>query len=173
MPRTSRKNDPRPHAVYRCFTKEDVLLYVGSSVDPDYRWAALSTSRWTQFHARRADEWHPNGAAAVKAEMNAIQCESPVFNVHGNIRSATQLGAAPTLRWLRRPDMDPVPCVYHGGMWMIGEGDIEGQGRIYRGRLNDVVDEVRAAMDAYRAERGLPEPMGQAFSRRYYDEAAR
>ncbi len=70
-------------AVYRHYSAEGILLYVGVSVNPHAR---------TSQHRRSADwfgqvseiklDWHKDRKSAEKAEVAAIVSESPVFNAN-------------------------------------------------------------------------------------------
>jgi predicted GIY-YIG superfamily endonuclease len=73
----------RPAAVYRLFTEDGTLLYIGSAYDPDHRCASHRKKVWWPQVARRTEEWHPSRGAAYSAEMAAIASEGAVHNEMG------------------------------------------------------------------------------------------
>ncbi|GAA2107904.1 hypothetical protein [Streptomyces synnematoformans] len=79
MPRV----DPtKPTALYRLFTSGDVLLYVGITVEPKVRLRVHSREKtWWHEVVRHEIEWHPDRAAAERAETDAIVTEKPRYNV--------------------------------------------------------------------------------------------
>jgi predicted GIY-YIG superfamily endonuclease len=76
--------EPERTALYRYFDASDDLLYIGISADPDARWKVHkwgpNRRRWIPQVARRTVEWHESRIAALKAEEQAIQAESPRHN---------------------------------------------------------------------------------------------
>ncbi len=73
---------PEPTALYRMFDKQERLLYIGISKNPDGRWKAHRDNRepWVGQVASRTVEWHDSRALALKAEAEAISAERPRFN---------------------------------------------------------------------------------------------
>jgi len=69
-------------AVYRCFDEDGVLLYVGSSVNPQKRWYNHRCAKytWPQRCATRTIEWFDSTADAGVAEARAIEQEEPLYN---------------------------------------------------------------------------------------------
>lgn len=77
------------HAVYRAYDRDGVLLYVGCSINPDYRRTAHQRrAPWFPRMTRWVVEWHPNYFAARRAEAAAITSEHPEFNVVLNRRAS-------------------------------------------------------------------------------------
>ena len=75
----------RPAAVYRLYDAEGVLLYIGSSYDPDVRLRTHREKWWGQGIARRTVEWHPDRATAYEQEAAAILREDPKCNQYGKV----------------------------------------------------------------------------------------
>lgn len=82
MTQTSKTAQSRPQrAVYRLYDVNDELLYIGSSDNPEKRWAAhRSTKSWWPQVARREVTWHP-WREAWREEASAIWHEEPKYNV--------------------------------------------------------------------------------------------
>jgi len=73
------------HSLYRHFDKNDNLLYVGISVDPlnrlkDHKQQAI----WFEQISRVDIEKFDNRKDVIRAEIEAIRNEAPVFNVKYN-----------------------------------------------------------------------------------------
>lgn len=81
-----------PTALYRYFDADDVLLYVGISNDPDFRWSAHRHEKrpdsWPKRVSRRTDEWHESRSLALTAEEVAIKSEKPLYNSTHNYDDA-------------------------------------------------------------------------------------
>jgi predicted GIY-YIG superfamily endonuclease len=72
---------PRECALYRYFDADEVLLYVGITLDSvDRRRAHSRHSGWTRFRAREAVAYLATREDAEAAEKEAIQNELPLFN---------------------------------------------------------------------------------------------
>lgn len=70
-----------PRAVYRLYDANGELLYIGSSDNPEKRWAAhRSTKSWWPQVVRREVTWHP-WREAWGVEAAAIWHEEPRHNV--------------------------------------------------------------------------------------------
>lgn len=77
----------QPHAVYRCWDSDGVLLYVGCSKTPEKRWLHWRQNKaadWPLWTTRREVEWFPDERVGRAAESAAIRDERPLFNVRGN-----------------------------------------------------------------------------------------
>ena len=73
----------KPHALYRVFTSDQRLLYVGCTMGPLSRITAHCKQRpWRKLIASVSIEWHGNWDAARAAETAAIRDEDPIWNVH-------------------------------------------------------------------------------------------
>jgi predicted GIY-YIG superfamily endonuclease len=69
-------------ALYRLYTNEGALLYVGITRDPEARWKAhAATKAWWPDVAHKEVEWHADRLLAEAAEVAAIHAELPVHNV--------------------------------------------------------------------------------------------
>lgn len=80
----------RPHVLYRFFDAEDVLLYVGRTVDPGSRWKNHSKAKpwWIDVVTVRAEHF-PDLESVSAAERRAIETEHPRYNiVHRKPRTA-------------------------------------------------------------------------------------
>lgn len=72
---------PRPHAVYRFYDKDGILLYVGVSYKVLHRLDHhKSTKDWFWKITRIELEWFPSWGPAAGAEVRAILAENPVHN---------------------------------------------------------------------------------------------
>jgi hypothetical protein len=97
-------------ALYRHFSIEGALLYVGISLSPIYRLAThVNGSRWVQQIHRVSIEWHPTREAALAAELFAIQTEHPLHNIVGKgskrkpVAPPSQMPKPP--RFVDRPEL--------------------------------------------------------------------
>ncbi|NEB42302.1 GntR family transcriptional regulator [Streptomyces sp. SID14515] len=81
---------PEHTALYRLYDADDVLLYVGISNDPDFRWKAHLYSRelWPKQVTRHVIEWWSTREEAVQAEEAAIKAERPRHNGKHNYDDA-------------------------------------------------------------------------------------
>lgn len=92
----------RPHAVYRHWNAAGELLYVGTTSDPDRRWAAHYWQPWRPLVAASQVTWFPTRGLAFLAEWVAIDTEHPIHNGHDHLRTRAQVG-----RYARRAIVDP------------------------------------------------------------------
>lgn len=74
-----------PTAVYRFYSADGELLYVGVSMNLEGRLNSHKNwrERWQQF-VRIELTWYPNRAEALAAETLAIETESPRWNATGS-----------------------------------------------------------------------------------------
>jgi predicted GIY-YIG superfamily endonuclease len=71
-------------AVYRMFTHDHVLLYVGVSKDFGRRWSDhMKTSHWWPLARFQTINWYDTLDLALAAEDAAISAECPVYNITG------------------------------------------------------------------------------------------
>lgn len=91
----------RPTALYRLYSADGELLYVGIAFDAGRRFVRHQDDKdWWPLVARVAVEHLPNRPSALEAEERAIRTEGPRFNVkHNSGRSRGQARPAkrPTL----------------------------------------------------------------------------
>lgn len=86
----------QPHAVYRMYSGDGVLLYVGCTSDLDRRLTQHILRRdWIQEVARIQLEWHPNRDTARQVESAAIRTEDPWYNVRGKFPGWPIRGVVP------------------------------------------------------------------------------
>lgn len=71
-------------AVYKFFTSDDVLLYVGICDEPIKRWYTHARKSWWPKVDRFSVVWHPSRETAAEAERRAIVAEKPIHNVAMN-----------------------------------------------------------------------------------------
>jgi predicted GIY-YIG superfamily endonuclease len=75
-----RPNDERT-ALYRLYDANDVLLYLGISWNPDFRWEQHRNEKhWAHQVTRRDVEWYPTRSAALAAEEAATAVETPLHD---------------------------------------------------------------------------------------------
>lgn len=84
----------KPHVVYRLYGHDDQLLYIGCTVDLDYRlymhetaWYSNAGSMAIREHGgfvRCTSEDYPDRQSALTAERAAIRDEAPLCNRQGN-----------------------------------------------------------------------------------------
>ena len=92
----SHRPNNEPTAVYRLYGANDVLLYVGASWSPKFRWEQHQTHKhWAHLVVRRTEEWYPDRRSALAAETAAIAAENPV---HDSSWRHSQIGERP--EWL-------------------------------------------------------------------------
>lgn len=73
-----------PTFVYRLYDEDDILLYVGVTNNVKSRFEQHADDKyWWGWVQRHRLEEHPNRGAALRAEMDAIRTEHPVFNLSG------------------------------------------------------------------------------------------
>lgn len=100
----------RPAAVYRLWTADGALLYVGSSYDPEERCKQHRPKPWWPRVAQRTEEWHDARAKAYASEYAAIWRERPECNVWGTREYAAQVpmkGRRSYLVWTGKRDVWP------------------------------------------------------------------
>lgn len=117
-------------ALYRHFSSEGALLYVGISLSwPARTKAHVKGSRWFDNVARVEIERFPSRQAALDAEREAIKSEHPQFNIIHNRNTVNKQRDAsrkprttddPILRAIRGPDAIVGPALnYQGDMISI------------------------------------------------------
>jgi hypothetical protein len=75
---------PETVAVYRLYNHCGALLYVGISHNPKERFQQHAKDKaWWTYVEHWVVRWHPDRAAALAAEAQAIIEESPAFNASG------------------------------------------------------------------------------------------
>ena len=80
-----RRDNCGPYALYRMFSADDALLYIGQSHSPMSRPQELSKYYpWPRKIARVTLEWFDTRAEVVAAETAAIKAERPQHNVQHN-----------------------------------------------------------------------------------------
>lgn len=84
---------PGAIAVYRCFSEQSYLLYVGIGREPLHRLRKHMDKLWFRLVARIEIEWFNQRYQAKCAETLAIHTESPAFNISEN-RDYPQLSAS-------------------------------------------------------------------------------
>ena len=89
---TTEDFDARPHSLYRFFGSEDVLLYIGLTVNLPTRLTSHATGKpWWHDVVRMSVQAYPDRAAVVEAERLAIIAEGPLHNIqHNKRRRGTQ-----------------------------------------------------------------------------------
>lgn len=90
---------PGRTALYRLYDKDETLLYVGVSHNPDVRWGQHSLLKeWWPAVVRRDIEWHDTRTGAERAELAAIVKEKPLHNTVGTPATTvtTSGGKTPT-----------------------------------------------------------------------------
>ncbi len=72
----------RPHALYRFFSADDVLLYVGITCDIGHRWTKHSYEKvWWNEVSRTTIEHFDDRRSVLEAEREAIVNEKPAYNI--------------------------------------------------------------------------------------------
>lgn len=77
-------NDHGRTAVYRCYDAAGVLLYIGSSNNPKFRYGEHSRNAlkpWWSLVVRKDETWYDDRADAKAAEIEAVRAEAPLYNV--------------------------------------------------------------------------------------------
>ena len=87
-------------ALYRHYSDDGTLLYVGITNDPIKRDKQhMASSDWRAMVARTLTVWHTDRTSAEAAERWAIQNENPLHNIR---RDVGPLPTAPTDGWRKR-----------------------------------------------------------------------
>lgn len=73
--------EPGATAVYRFFTEDDVLLYIGICDEPVRRWHRHADKPWWPQVTRFSVMWFASREEATEAEGKAIVSEKPLHNV--------------------------------------------------------------------------------------------
>lgn len=119
---------PERTALYRYFDADDVLLYVGISIDPDERWKShlygSERRTWPKEAVRRTDQWCDSRPEALKAEEKAIKSEKPLYNgTHNHDDAAFDPASWPTVK-RGRMVADVAALIRNeiaGGRWVKGQ----------------------------------------------------
>lgn len=83
-------SDNRAHALYRFYADDGALLYVGITLDPGSRWRAHRDDKpWWHHVTSITIEVHPDRAAVLDAERDAIIAEHPRHNIVHNSHQLT------------------------------------------------------------------------------------
>lgn len=70
-----------PTALYRFYSGDGQLLYIGITIDVERRWKQHASSAvWWHLRARHAVEHFPSRAEAETAERAAVRAEKPLYN---------------------------------------------------------------------------------------------
>jgi hypothetical protein len=84
----------RPAALYRLFSADGTLLYIGIAYNPERRMYAHSLAQpWWPEVARHEIDWHPDWDTAYDAESAAIEAGKPRHNLQ------KQYGAGNVIQW--------------------------------------------------------------------------
>lgn len=99
-----------PHAVYKFYDKDEVLLYVGCSTNPfggrlTYHGAVKP---WAKDIVFAVIQWYPNWEVGARVEAQAILREDPKYNLAKV--EPDQIGTAVLRRAGRRPRGDGLTC---------------------------------------------------------------
>jgi predicted GIY-YIG superfamily endonuclease len=89
------------HAVYRCYSDQGQLLYVGTTGQLGKRFASHAQKFWFVQVRGITLEWYPTELEALNAERRAIHVEHPKFNVQHRNQDAKPRNGKP--RRQRRP----------------------------------------------------------------------
>lgn len=80
--------DTKPHALYRFYSDQGQLLYVGITKDPAKRIEQHGDQKdwWSQVSGMTI-EWYPDRATVLAAERRAIRVEHPAHNIQHTPRA--------------------------------------------------------------------------------------
>ena len=89
-------------AVYRIRDEDGVLIYIGMTNNPAFRWNSHQMIQpwWGEVHSVTF-EWHETRDEAAAAEKAAIFAEQPKYNV-------TYIKPSSGRKWRQHPDITPV-----------------------------------------------------------------
>jgi predicted GIY-YIG superfamily endonuclease len=77
----SHRPNNEPTALYRLYDANDVLLYLGISFNPDFRWELHQKDKsWAHLVTRRTVEWYPDRLTALAQEAEATAAEKPLHD---------------------------------------------------------------------------------------------
>lgn len=86
---TGRIDPRRQTTVYRLFDAQGQLLYIGTTADPQERWAQHGRERlWWSSVVRATVEWYDTRTEALAVEREAIRSECPLHNDKATEREA-------------------------------------------------------------------------------------
>ena len=89
-------SNPERTALYRIYSTEDLLLYVGISKNFGIRWNQHAKKQpWWNEHRRMTVDWYDSRPEARTAETAAIQADGPKYNIAGRIRAKAAPRAVP------------------------------------------------------------------------------
>lgn len=71
----------RRTCVYRCYDEDEVLLYIGLSMNLDGRLSKHRSAGWWPEVVEVTVAWYEGREAAKAAEKRAIATENPVHNI--------------------------------------------------------------------------------------------
>jgi predicted GIY-YIG superfamily endonuclease len=74
------------HTLYRFYSADDTLLYVGLTINPGRRMEKHRGREWWRDVARITLEQHPDLDTLRRAERLAIETERPLHNIRMNTR---------------------------------------------------------------------------------------
>jgi predicted GIY-YIG superfamily endonuclease len=78
----ARRNPRTPNVLYRFYSGDGQLLYIGITQDAEYRWRCHARdAAWWHLQARITVERYRTRAEAEDAEREAIKTERPLYNV--------------------------------------------------------------------------------------------
>ncbi|MFJ6069081.1 hypothetical protein ACIQHU_39330 [Streptomyces tendae] len=152
----SHRPHSEPTAVYRLYDATGILLYVGASWNPEFRWEQHRTRKhWAHLVTRRTEEWHPDRPTALAAEKTAIATEKPVYD---NSWRHSQTGDRP--EWL---DSDGKQAVVAALTAEIGAGKYAVGHVLQTGPVGRRFDVARAT-----ASSAMTEMVNQGLLKRWY-----
>ncbi|MFJ3141400.1 GIY-YIG nuclease family protein [Streptomyces halstedii] len=68
-------------ALYHLYDEDEVLLYVGITLDPAQRFKDHRAKPWLKCVTTRTIEWFEDRPSAERAEQKAIRSEGPLHNI--------------------------------------------------------------------------------------------
>lgn len=84
------------YAVYRCYSDQGQLLYVGESGELGVRFASHAQKAWFQQVRGVTFEWYADELSALNAERRAIHIEHPKYNKQHRKTTSAQVSKAKT-----------------------------------------------------------------------------
>lgn len=105
-----------PTMLYRLFSADDRLLYIGVTCNPSSRWESHRSDKpWWPLVARRELTAYQDRSAALTAERKAIVAERPLHNVQHNPLSDRR-DVHVVLRGDRARKLEALARLIHGGL---------------------------------------------------------
>lgn len=147
----SHRPDDEPTALYRLYDADDVLLYLGISFSPEWRWGQHKNDKhWAHLVVRRTVEWYETRTAALAEEDRATAIEKPLYDSSWRKTSVVDKPTWRDPEGQQRVENDLSEAIEQGRHWV---GQVLMSGEV--GKRFNVARPTAARAMAVLGERGL------------------